>query len=158
MRTHVLPGIACLSVLALAGLGCELKTSDADLQYLEPFEAVELESKPSGTLGMSGPPKTVWLDARTEDRYAEGHVPKSINLPFPRLEDEQQFVLGTPDLIICVDTDYDDVMAKAAAKRLMELGRKKSTVYVLKGGMKAWKRDGFPVETGKGPDVEKPFE
>jgi 3-mercaptopyruvate sulfurtransferase SseA len=29
---------------------------------------------------------------------------------------------------------------------------------VLKGGLKAWKRDGFPVETGKGPDVEKPFE
>ena len=40
----------------------------------------------------------------------------------------------------------------------MELGRRKKTVYVLKGGVKAWGRDGFPVDTGKGPDVEKPFE
>jgi rhodanese-related sulfurtransferase len=158
MPHHALLRIAAPVLLAIAALGCELKTSDADLQYLEPFEAVELESKPSGALGMSGPPKTVWLDPRTEEKYAAGHVPKSINLPFPRLDDEQQFVLGDPDLIICVDTDYDDVMAKAAAKRLMELGRKKKTVYVLKGGVKAWKRDGFPVETGKGPDVEKKFE
>lgn len=149
---------AAPALLAIVPLGCELKTSDADLQYLEPYEAVELESKPGGALGMSGPPKTAWLDPRTEEKYAEGHVPKSINLPFPRLDDEQQFVIGSPDVIICVDTDYDDVMAKAAAKRLMELGRDKKSVYVLKGGVKAWKRDGFPVETGKGPNVEKPFE
>jgi hypothetical protein len=83
MPHHALLSIAAPVLLAIAALGCELKTSDADLQYLEPFEAVELESKPSGALGMSGPPKTVWLDPRTEEKYAAGHVPKSINLPFP---------------------------------------------------------------------------
>ena len=78
---------AAPALLAIVPLGCELKTSDADLQYLEPYQAVELESKSRGTFGVSGPPKTVWLDPRTEDKYAEGHVPKSINLPFPRLDD-----------------------------------------------------------------------
>jgi len=144
--------------LGMAGFGCEIKTSDADLRYLEPYEAVELETKPRGTLGLDGVATTVWLDPRNPETYAAGHVPKAINLPFPKIDEEQSFVLGNPDFIICVDSDYDDVMAKAAAKRLMELGRTKKSIYVLKGGMKAWKRDGFPVETGAGPDVEKPFE
>jgi len=43
-------------------------------------------------------------------------------------------------------TDYDDVMAKAAAKRLLELGYRE--VYCILGGLKGWQADGNPVATG----------
>lgn len=137
--------------------GCTHSTSDRDLVYRQPGEAIALAAETKGTFS-SEPLKVLWLDPRTPAEFEKGHIPQATNVPFPDIEKTHEVAFKGVDAFIVYDTDYDDVMAKAAAKRLMELGRPKKSVYVLKGGVKAWRRDGFPVETGQGPDVEKKFE
>jgi len=91
-------------------------------------------------------PVSVWVDPRSPEKYAEGHIPGAINLPFPRMTAEAGLVLGRYDQFVVYDTSYDDTIAKAASKRLIELDF--SDVYTLEGGLKAWTRDGNPLETG----------
>lgn len=145
---------AALAVLCLTA-GCNNKPDDRWVVYVDTStEAVEVMTKPRGTLGLGGTPKSVWLDPRSEKEYAAGHIPGAVNLPFPRLEDEQEVVLKDVDVIVVYDTDYDDTLVKPVAKQLMFLGHK--DVLVLRGGLKAWKRDGNPVATGAAPGGNAP--
>jgi 3-mercaptopyruvate sulfurtransferase SseA len=52
-------------------------------------------------------------------------------------------------------TSHDDTIAKAASKRLMELGF--DDVYTLKGGLESWKSAGKDVVTDPSANpAEKP--
>ncbi len=145
--------IAALSITMLAALAaCTKSTSDRDLVYVTPFKAVELMNKPSSLLQRA--PVSAWVDPRSPEKYAEGHIPGAINLPFPRMTAEARMVLGKYDQIVVYDTSYDDAIAKAASKRLIELDFK--DVYTLEGGLKAWTRDGNPVDTGFAAPPSKP--
>ena len=44
------------------------------------------------------------------------------------------------------DSNWDDVIAVSASKRLMEIGY--SNVYSLRGGLEAWVADGNAVDKG----------
>lgn len=140
---------ATLLLLAVSTAACSKSTSDRDLAYLRPSEAVEMANTPMGALGSDGLPKVFWLDPRTEKEFEAAHIAKARSLPFPEIEKTHEVSCKGFDLFIVYDTDYDDVMAKAAAKRLMELGYRK--VYNIRGGLKAWKADGYPIESGKTP-------
>lgn len=139
--------LCAIAALAACATACTKTTSDRDLAYLRPSEAVEMANTPMGALGSDGMPKVFWLDPRTEREFAAGHIAKARNLPFPEIEKTHEVSCKGYDLFIVYDTDYDDVMAKAAAKRLLELGYRK--VYAIRGGLKAWKNDGFAVEAAK---------
>jgi rhodanese-related sulfurtransferase len=136
-----------LPSLALMATACTSTTSDRDLVYRKPGEAIELASKRSGPFGGGDPVKVLWLDPRTPAEFEKGHIPQARNIPFPDIEKTHEVSCKGFDEFIVYDTDYDDVMAKAAAKRLMELGYKR--VYCIVGGLKAWQTDGNPVATGK---------
>jgi rhodanese-related sulfurtransferase len=136
-----------LAPLALATAACQNTTSDRDLVYRKPSEAVELASKRTGPFGGGEPVKVLWLDPRTPAEFEKGHIPQAKNIPFPEIEKTHEVACKGYEAFIVYDTDYDDVMAKAAAKRLLELGYKK--VYCIVGGLKAWQTDGNPVATGK---------
>jgi len=138
---------ATLAVLVvLSAIGCQHSTSDRDLVYRRPNEAVEMANTPSGAFGAGGLPKVLWLDPRTPAEYAAGHIPQAKNIPFPEIERTHEVSCKGYDMFIVYDTDYDDVMSKAAAKRMIEL--RYSKVYCILGGLKAWKADGNPVATG----------
>ena len=138
---------ATLAVLVeLSAIGCQNSTSDRDLVYRRPTEAVEMANTPSGAFGAGGLPKVLWLDPRTPAEYAAGHIPQAKNIPFPEIERTHEVSCKGYDMFIVYDTDYDDVMSKAAAKRMIEL--RYSKVYCILGGLKAWKADGNPVATG----------
>ena len=142
--------LTAISLLLLSGLtatACKSTTSDRDLVYRKPGEAIELASKRSGPFGGGDPVKVLWLDPRTPAEFEKGHIAQAKNIPFPEIEKTHEVSCKGFDEFIVYDTDYDDVMAKAAAKRLMELGYKK--VYCIVGGLKAWQADGNPVVTGK---------
>ena len=132
----------CLAILAASA--CTKSTSDKNIIYVTPFKAVELMNDPGSMLKRA--PVSVWVDPRSPEKYAEGHIPGAINLPFPRMTAEAGLVLGKYDQFVVYDTSYDDTIAKAASKRLIELDF--SDVYTLEGGLKAWTRDGNPLETG----------
>lgn len=136
-----------LAGLALLGTACSTSTSDRDLVYKRPAEVMELASASKGPLGTGGPQKVLWLDPRTEKEFAAGHLPQAVNIPFPDIERMHEAKCKGYDFFVVYDTDYDDVMAKAAAKRLMELGYRR--VYTLLGGLKGWRTEGYPVETAK---------
>lgn len=149
IRPHVsrLAALLCPALVAIAGAGCQNTTSDRDLVYRTPTEAIGLASSNTGVLGAGGLPKVLWLDPRTPKEFEEGHIPQAVNIPFPEIERTHEVSCKGFEMFIVYDTDYDDVMAKASAKRLIELGYRK--VYCIVGGLKAWKADGNPVATGK---------
>ena len=48
--------------------------------------------------------------------------------------------------MIVYGNDYNDPVADGMSKRLIELGHK--DVRTLMGGLRAWKADGYAVESG----------
>jgi len=148
-----LPTLAALLLPpALACNACTRKTSDRDLVFVTPAQAIE---KFHGKPGLFGKPvKGVWVDPRRPEHYAKEHVAGAISLPLARMEAEAAIALRGYDLFIVYDTDLEDTMGKAASKRLMELGF--DDVYTLEGGLKAWKREGYEVEPREAPAPEKP--
>ena len=147
MRIHTLRTLAlllCAIVAILPAVGCSKSTSDRDLVYRRPSELVELANTSTGAFGSRGVPKVLWLDPRTTAEFEAGHIPQATSIPFPDIERTHEVTCRGFDMYIVYDTDYDDVMAKAAAKRLMELGYK--PVFNMLGGLKAWENDGNPVK------------
>jgi rhodanese-related sulfurtransferase len=137
--------------LALAATACTRKTSDRDLVFVTPAQAVEKFSERPGLFGK--PIRGVWVDPRRPESYAKEHVAGAISLPLARMEAEAPIALRNYDLFIVYDTDFEDTIGKAASKRLMELGF--DDVYTLEGGLKAWKRDGYEVEPHAAPEPPK---
>ena len=135
--------VATLAFVAGAA-GCTRKTSDRDLQFVTPIEALERINETPGLLGKTV--ESAWVDPRPTQQYAEGHVPGAISLPFPRMTAEAEVVLKGYGRFVVYDTGPDNTIAKAASKRLMELGF--DEVYTLEGGLDAWKRAGNEVQTG----------
>jgi rhodanese-related sulfurtransferase len=147
MRNSTLRIISSLMLAMIAfmpGVACNRSTSDRDIVYKRPSELVELSNTAGGAFGSKGLPKVLWLDPRTASEFAAGHVPQATNIPFPDIEPTHEVTCRGFDVYVVYDTDYDDVMAKAAAKRLVELGYK--PVYAMLGGLKAWEVEGLPVK------------
>ncbi|MBL9147486.1 MAG: rhodanese-like domain-containing protein [Phycisphaerae bacterium] len=139
-------GLAAAALTLSLG-GCTPKTDDTKITWSESTsEAVDLMTKARGTFGINGTPTAVWLDPRSEMLYEAGHIPGALNLPFPRLEAEHTAALKGVDVIVVYGTDYEDTLVKAVAKRLISLNYEE--VYILRGGLKAWTRDGNTVEAG----------
>ena len=136
-----------------AGLaGCEPKTSDRDIVWVEPAEALTEGAKPRGLFG-SGGTRVIWLDPRLPAEYEKEHIEGAINMPFATISDEAADRLAGSSAFIVYGNDYADPIAASASKRLMEMGYKR--VFTLRGGLRAWKRDGQPVVSGSTPDGAK---
>jgi rhodanese-related sulfurtransferase len=140
---------SALVLLASLAVGCTRKTSDRDIVYLTPAEAIGKSAQPTGLFG-GRERRSVWVDPRTPQHYAEGHVSGAVSLPFPRMSAEAKVALRGYDQFFVYGTGTDDTIAKAASKRLMELGF--DDVYTLKGGLEKWKEDGHEVVATKTPE------
>lgn len=136
--------VASAFTVALMTTGCTKRTTDRNIVWVEPDAAIKAMTTKQGTFGMGGLPDGLWIDAREPAAFAKAHIPNAVNIPFPKI-DEMYPTIRDRKLIIVYDNDYADVLAKAASKRLFELGQK--DVMTLKGGITAWERDGNPVVT-----------
>ena len=136
---------ALLPMLGIVG-GCSSGTSDRDLRFVTCLEAMQILEQKTGAFGSRGDTVNVWLDPRTLEEYEEGHIPRAISLPFPEIENSYESRLRSAASIVVYDSNWNDVIAVSASKRLMELGH--SDVYTLKGGLEAWIADGHDVEKG----------
>ena len=141
---HFLP-IVLIGALCLV-TGCAKKTSDRDLQWINPYQAIDLLGQPTGAFGSMGDDVNIWLDPRTPPEDAEGHIPGAVSLPFPMIEQDHESLLRNAGTIVVYDSNWDDVIAVSASKRLMEIGY--SNVYSLRGGLEAWVADGNAVDKG----------
>lgn len=125
----------------LAGCGNK-RTSDRDLVLVGAPDAEALAS--GRRRGLGGRRRTLVVDPRTPLEFADGHVPGAVNVPFERLRTRSDELRGYDVLLVCGET-YGDPIALAASKTLIDLGF--GDVRTIEGGMRAWKAEGFPVET-----------
>ena len=144
MRRLTLMSLTAAACIVLSVAGCDRKTSDKDLVFVDPYRAVEVMNQ-QGSI-FEKPKSAAFVDPRPRIDYVREHIPGAINLPFEDMTLEAKTYLGKYEILVVYDTDYDDIICRAASKRLMELGF--DTVYSLEGGLKAWKKAGNDVDTG----------
>ncbi|GEM_PF-1224685 len=93
----------------------------------------------------------VVLDIRDKKSFRSGHIPGAKNLPLDREESAivsllEESEAGRTIVICCSDPACLDAASLAA--RLLQ--REAYDLMIFPGGIKAWKADGMPLETGGG--------
>ncbi|MBF0160390.1 MAG: VTT domain-containing protein [Magnetococcales bacterium] len=84
------------------------------------------------------------LDVRDATDFVgdNGHVPGSINIPLPELENRLDEILNIKGAVAVIC--HTDKRSATAFRRLDALGV--GPLFLVRGGMKQWRQDGFPVE------------
>lgn len=83
------------------------------------------------------------LDVRSEEEYAEGHIPGAVNIPYDQLGSRlaEIDVAKTDEIVVHCRSGH---RAGIAEKILIEAGY--SDVRDLDGHMNAWQSGGYPIE------------
>jgi glyoxylase-like metal-dependent hydrolase (beta-lactamase superfamily II)/rhodanese-related sulfurtransferase len=92
----------------------------------------------------------VVLDVREKDAFDAGHIPTSRHLPRGQLELRVNEAFPDPTVRIVTCCEFGKISTLAAAT-LRRMGFTRA--IALDGGMKAWKEQGFPVESGTTPQA-----
>lgn len=93
----------------------------------------------------------VFIDARNEQNYREGHIPGAREFDPYRPEDYFSAVLPACQaaeqiVVYCHGGDCDD--SAVAALLLRDVGIANTKLFVFTGGITVWATNGLPVETG----------
>lgn len=122
--------LVLLAALLLAGCGKQtVKTQEAALMNITAEEAKKLMDSESGY---------VILDVRTEQEYAQGHIPGAILIPDYEISEKAESVLTDKDQLILVYC-RSGRRSKNAAAQLEEMGYTRIREF---GGILDW-----PYET-----------
>jgi rhodanese-related sulfurtransferase len=94
--------------------------------------------------------RTLFIDSRTPEEYAELHIAGAVNLPLEKLEiKDNPAVTGIAKerhiVVYCGEAHCD--IALKVAEKLQAAGFKRVTAFL--GGFKAWDEAGYPVDTSK---------
>ena len=133
-----------MRLLGLAGACLALFCLLAPLAGAAGGEGLITAAEARKMLGADGNSMTV-LDVRTPAEYAAGHIKGAVNIDFfgPRFEMELgRLDKSKPVLIYC----QTGRRSEAAAKMTRSAGFQE--VHDLKGGVKAWRAAGLPLEEG----------
>ena len=85
------------------------------------------------------------VDVRAAEDYAEGHIPRAVNLPKDQWHDEKMLKSRLRKDKINVLYCYSHV-CHLAATAAVEFAGKGYPVMELEGGWRWWKNDGFDIE------------
>ena len=95
--------------------------------------------------------KIVFIDARDETDYREGHIPGAYE--FDPYHPEKYFPLALPPcrkaeqiVVYCHGGDCDD--SESAALLLRDVGIATNKLFIYGGGITDWATNGLPVEIG----------
>jgi rhodanese-related sulfurtransferase len=91
---------------------------------------------------LRGGANLVLIDARSELAFANEHIPRAINHPHRKINQESTAHLDRSALYV---TYCDGVGCNASTKSAMKLAELGFQVKELIGGIEWWKRDGYPV-------------
>ncbi|MFZ5451812.1 MAG: rhodanese-like domain-containing protein [Thermodesulfobacteriota bacterium] len=94
--------------------------------------------------------RTLFIDARKPEEYAELHVAGAVNLPPSKLQngDKQavaNFAKDRSIVVYCGEVHCD--LALKVAEKLQDLGFTRVAVFL--GGFRAWDDAGYPADTSK---------
>lgn|GEM_PF-2016740 len=86
----------------------------------------------------------IFLDAREERLFAAEHIEGALNVPSTGGGvDEMAYMVPADPVLICYSAESTEREAGVIADKLLELGF--TRVYVLHGGLEAWKAEGLPT-------------
>ncbi|MCY3714102.1 MAG: rhodanese-like domain-containing protein [Gemmatimonadetes bacterium] len=85
----------------------------------------------------------VVVDARSEEAYAERHIPGAVNLPHRTMDPETTGHLDKNTLYV---TYCDGIGCNASTKGALNMARLGFNVKELMGGLDWWIRDGYETE------------
>ena len=123
--------------------GCNAGISDKNLSFVSPSDVTVLMS--DGASELFGPElRTILIDCRQRWEYDKAHIPDAASIPFGHLQ-YKLYELDHAGTIIVAGQTYNDSVAIAMSKALMELGFKE--VKTLKGGLRGWEDAGRSVIT-----------
>jgi rhodanese-related sulfurtransferase len=122
---------------------------DHGLQTMDFDEAMDMFQDEGYELGMC-----IFVDARNEDLYAEGHIPGAYQLDHYRAEEYLlellPIVMGADRVVLyCNGGNCED--SKFAANDLLEAGADYDTMYIYEGGWAEWVKNQGAVTTGDSP-------
>jgi len=126
-------------------LAAELK--EKGLQLIDRNQAVQLLHDPRCQQNL-----VVFIDARNEQRYREGHIPGAYEFDPYRPEKYFDAVLpvckaAEQIVVYCNGGDCDD--SETAAILLRDIGIANQKLLIYGGGISEWTTNGLPVETGE---------
>jgi rhodanese-related sulfurtransferase len=118
-----------------------------------PFRAVELKEvlelfeHPNAALGVH-----VFIDARADEPYLEGHIPGALQCDHYRLEDYLPNVLSIAAaaetiVVYCNGGDCEDSLSVCGDLMLADVPR--ARILLFKGGWQEWLKAGLPQTTGR---------
>lgn len=126
-----------------------LKTPSPSTQAADNFQRLSLQ----GVFDRFERKTAIILDARKADEYQEGHIPGALNIYGEELERDAPKVLpylsdkNQEVIVYCHGGDCD--LSLLVAKALSENGY--SRVEIFGDGWPAWKKAGYPIQTGATP-------
>ncbi|MDE2728566.1 MAG: rhodanese-like domain-containing protein [Gemmatimonadota bacterium] len=85
----------------------------------------------------------VVVDARSEEAYAERHIPGAVNIPHRTMDAETTGHLDKNTLYV---TYCDGIGCNASTKGALNMARLGFNVKELMGGLDWWMRDGYETE------------
>jgi len=91
----------------------------------------------------NGNTEILLVDARTQETYAQGHVPGAINLPWRKIDLSSTVAIPKGKVLV---TYCDGVHCNASTKAAMRLAALGFRVKEMLDGMQGWKREGYPVD------------
>lgn len=143
--------IGCLFIGLLslaAGLGSNL-LRPSPLPLIPPFvfepSYQEISLEQAQTSAKEG--VTIFLDSRNNPQYKLAHLPQALNLPvkdFSALYPVLDPLLPGEGWIVIYGEGWGRPTEKELAYLLSQAGKTK--IKVLKGGLRAWKEKGYPLE------------
>ena len=121
-------------LILLSSVGCSGGISDKNISFVGASDtAVLMLDGVSELFGTKT--RTVLIDCRESWRYNKASIPNAINIPFGQMRNKL-YELDDAGIIIVSGETYNDPVAIAMSKTLMELGFK--DVKTLLGGIKGW--------------------
>ena len=83
------------------------------------------------------------IDARTQEAYSQGHVPRAINLPWRKIDLSSTAAMPKDKVLV---TYCDGIHCNASTKAAMRLAALGFRVKEMLDGIQGWKRESYPVE------------
>ncbi|KKT69765.1 MAG: hypothetical protein UW66_C0062G0001, partial [Candidatus Moranbacteria bacterium GW2011_GWF1_44_4] len=105
--------------------------SPGDQSKIKKITVEKLASELSG-----GDELVQFIDIRDKEKFNQGHIPRSINLPLPHLESNQKAISPVKKAVVYGENEEE---ASKAAVILFDLNF--FNVYVLDGGLASWKNN-----------------
>lgn len=138
------PALLGLAILCVGLTGCGGRVSDRDIRTISLDEVVQLYAK-----DRTKPNTLELIDPRPRSSYARGHIAGAKHIELNRLDPQlgRDRELDKADMLVVYGNNRSSAIARAAVKRLLDIGYKRSKVRWFAGGLAEWSASGRPVDT-----------